>query len=322
MASAAPSVVLVTGVSRYLGARLAARLSDDPAIARVIGVDRVAPGRTGVPLGRTEFVRADIGHPLIATVLDHARVDTVVHAAGAVEATGAGQAAATAALLDACRRTHSLRGLVVLSSTDVYGASSRDPAVFTEQMQPASDPPSGPSRAAGELEAQVRSFARQRPDVAVASARLAPLVGRGVDSRFLRYLRRSWAATALGFDPRVQLLHEYDAVEAVARLALARTRGPVNVAGAGVLTLSQALRIAGNVPVPLPGGAGAYGESALLRFGRVVDTGRLTADVGYRPRYTTVEALYAAVDGRPGRGGMARLASAALAGAQRLVGAP
>ena len=44
-----PNVVLVTGVSRYLGSRLAGRLAADPAIDRVIGVDTVAavPGRPG-----------------------------------------------------------------------------------------------------------------------------------------------------------------------------------------------------------------------------------------------------------------------------------
>ena len=38
-----PAVVLVTGVSRYLGSALAAVLQADPAIERVIGVDTVPP---------------------------------------------------------------------------------------------------------------------------------------------------------------------------------------------------------------------------------------------------------------------------------------
>ena len=40
-----PAVVLVTGVSRYLGGRLAALLAADPTIERVIGVDTVPPPR-------------------------------------------------------------------------------------------------------------------------------------------------------------------------------------------------------------------------------------------------------------------------------------
>ena len=38
-----PAVVLVTGVSRWLGGALAAELAADPAIERVIGVDTVPP---------------------------------------------------------------------------------------------------------------------------------------------------------------------------------------------------------------------------------------------------------------------------------------
>ena len=42
-------VVLVTGVSRYLGGRMAQILTQDPGVDRVIGVDVVAP-RPAEPL--------------------------------------------------------------------------------------------------------------------------------------------------------------------------------------------------------------------------------------------------------------------------------
>ncbi|HVT21390.1 MAG TPA: NAD-dependent epimerase/dehydratase family protein, partial [Mycobacteriales bacterium] len=80
-------VVLVTGVSRYLGGRLAAQLSDDSSIERLIGVD-VVPPRTDV--GRTEFVRADIRNPIIAKVIASAEVDTVVHMSVIATPFGAG----------------------------------------------------------------------------------------------------------------------------------------------------------------------------------------------------------------------------------------
>src|SRR5437016_14569974 len=75
-----PNVVLVTGVSRFLGGHLAARLAANPAVERVLGVDTAPPGRDLLRrMGRTEFVRADIRNPLIAKVIAGARVDTVVH---------------------------------------------------------------------------------------------------------------------------------------------------------------------------------------------------------------------------------------------------
>ena len=78
----APSIVLVTRVSRFLGGHLAARLAADPSIERVLGVDTVPPGPDLCRrMGRAEFIRADIRNPLIAKVIARADVDTVVHAA-------------------------------------------------------------------------------------------------------------------------------------------------------------------------------------------------------------------------------------------------
>lgn len=55
-------VVLVTGVSRYFGARVASALQADPALDRVIAVDAQPPPRSmeGASLGRTEFARIDM----------------------------------------------------------------------------------------------------------------------------------------------------------------------------------------------------------------------------------------------------------------------
>jgi hypothetical protein len=60
----------------------------------------------------------------------------------------------------------------------------------------------------------------------------------------------------------------------------------------------------------------------LLQFGRVVDTTRLTTEVGYVPRYTSAEAIYTFADARPGLSGLTGLAVGALAGAQRVLRIP
>jgi UDP-glucose 4-epimerase len=138
---AAERVVLVTGVSRYLGGRLANLLQADPQVARVIGVDVVPPR---IDLGRTEFVRADIRNPIIAKVIASAAVDTVVHMSVIATPFGAGGRATmkeinvigTMQLLAACQKAPSIRNLVVKSTTAVYGSSPRDPAMFTEDQEP------------------------------------------------------------------------------------------------------------------------------------------------------------------------------------------
>jgi UDP-glucose 4-epimerase len=77
--------------------------------------------------------------------------------------------------------------------------------------------------------------------------------------------------------------------------------GTYNVAGPGVLALSQAIRRAGRVAVPVlePGLSGAVGFARVLGFGRygldqvdlfvhgrVVDTTRLITEYGFTPRST------------------------------------
>ena len=81
------STVLVTGVSRYVGAEFARELSRDPRVDRVIGVDLLEPR---YPLGAAEFVRADIGNPLVGKVIAQAGVDTVVHLSVSADDVGDG----------------------------------------------------------------------------------------------------------------------------------------------------------------------------------------------------------------------------------------
>ncbi len=132
----------------------------------------------------------------------------------------------------------------------------------------------------------------------MTTLRLATLVGPGVDSWLTRCLAGPVVAAAGGFDPRVQLLHEHDAVEALVHATrTARPRMPrvVNVAGSGVLALSQVLRLAHVLRVPVP----APLVDRRLQFAPVVDTTRLERELGYRPRYTTLEAAVRAPAHRP-----------------------
>lgn len=307
--SGAPGVVVVTGVGRYLGAHVAARLAADPRIERVIGVDAPDSGTEFTDLlDRVERIRVDNDslHGLLAD-LD---VDAVVHLAlvsspdpqhGGRSAMKDQNVIGTMHLLAACQRAPRLRKIVVRSSTAAYGVSFRDPAVFTEETEPREVPRGGFGRDILDLEGYVRGFRRRRPDVTATVLRFAPFIGSTADTTLTRYFAQPFVPTVFGRDPRLQFLHFDDALEVLHRSIVEDHPGTYNVAGPGVLSLSQAIRRAGRVAVPVlePGlsgaaalartmGFGRYGldQVDLFVHGRVVDTSRLEQEYGFTPRST------------------------------------
>ncbi len=300
-------VVMVTGVSRYLGGRFAQLLQADPDVTRVIGVDAVPPKQD---LGDAEFVRADIRNPVIGKVISQAEVDTVVHMAVLATPRDAGGRAmmkeinviGTMQLLAACQKAPSVAKLVVKSSTAVYGSSPLDLAMFTEDQEPNALASSGYAKDSAEVEGYVRGFARRRPDVDVTTLRFANFVGPRMQTALTAYFSLPVVPTVLGFDPRLQFVHERDGLEVLWRATMSDYPGTFNVAGPGVMTLSQAIRRTGRPSLPLPQPAAPWIGQALRRlgvadfspeqirfltYGRVVDTSRLQQVMGITPHYST-----------------------------------
>ncbi len=159
-----------------------------------------------------------------------------------------------------------------------------------------------------EVEQYVRGFARRRPDVRVCTFRFANIVGPGMRTGMTAYLTMPVVPTVMGFDPRMQFVHEDDAVEVSRRAVLQRTSGTFNVAGRGTIVLSQVLQMLGRPAVPLPAGLlPAFGRSLsrgswadfsrdqirYLRSGRVLDTSAVAAELGFTGVYSTRQALEA-----------------------------
>ncbi|RZQ64305.1 NAD-dependent epimerase/dehydratase family protein [Amycolatopsis suaedae] len=316
------NVVLVTGVGGELGGKLLARLGNNPEFERVIGVDTTPPAKAVLHrIGNAEFVRADIRNPLIAKVISTAKVDTVVHASTTCHPAGPGRRAlikevnviGTMRLLAACQRSPRVRKLVVKSTAAVYGAGSRSPAVFTEDSELIPTSSSGYAKDAVEMEGYVRGMSRRRPDITVSLLRFTNLIGPEMDTVLARYFALPVVPTVLGYDARIQLLHSADALAVLEQATRDDLPGVFNVGADGVLTLSQAVRRAGRVELPVPRGVvpsvgkvlrGARvvdfsaDQLRLLNFGRVVDNTKLKESFGYIPRWTTREAFDDYVQGR------------------------
>jgi UDP-glucose 4-epimerase len=139
----------------------------------------------------------------------------------------------------------------------------------------------------------------------VTILRCANVLGPSVDTSHTRMFSLPAIPMILGFDPRYQFAHEDDVVHALEHSAFNDLPGIYNVAGDGVLALSEVIGLLGKRPLPIlpPWGTGlAVGPLRRLglrvpdemlnqlRFGRGVDNRRLKA-TGFRYQYTSREAV-------------------------------
>jgi UDP-glucose 4-epimerase len=302
--------ILVTGLSTYWGGRLAQALEQDPDVEVIIGVDSVDPTRE---LERTEFVRVGTQHALLRRIVDAAEIDTVVDSRLVVDSTTTSSRLAhennvigTMNILASCSGpSSSVRKLVFKSSAHFYGTAQDDPAFFTEQMGRPHAPTTHIERDILDAEAAVAEFAEQNPDTTVSVLRCTNVLGPDVQTSHRALLGLPVVPMILGFDPRYQFVHEDDVVEALAHALREELPGIYNVAGDGVLALSEVAGLLGKTYVPLlpPWGTGLAAALARrlgmpvppemlsqLRFGRGLDNRKFKA-TGFTYRYTTRETV-------------------------------
>ena len=309
----APRVVVVTGVARFLGAAVAARLAGDDRIERVIGIDgdravgrdRRVPARpcrgraggsafagigsrdphrepgSGRPHGRGVRRRPERRRPLGDERAERHRHDA---AAGGLPAGARAEEDRDAVVHRGVRRDLPRSGGLHRVHRAARGAARRvRPGHPRHRGLPARIPP--PPARRDDHDAAVRAVhrgARQHhPD---------PLL------RPSRRCRPCWAAT-----------HDCSSCTSTTRSrccyrsVIEDHPGTFNVAGAGTITLSQAVRRAGRIAIPvlepamsaLAGFARGVGprdfsldQLDLFVHGRVVDTTRLIEEFGFEPRST------------------------------------
>jgi UDP-glucose 4-epimerase len=302
--------ILVTGLSTYWGGRLAQALEAFPEIETIIGVDNEEPT---VELERTEYVKVGAQHALLRRVVEAAEIDTVVDTRLIVDSITTRPSLAhesnvigTMNILAACSGAGSpVRKVVFKSSAHYYGCEQDDPAFFDEAMKRPHPPRTSIERDIVEAEGSLRDFAERHPAVTVSTLRFANVLGPDVRTSHTALLSLPAVPMILGFDPRYQFVHEDDVVHALEHAVLDRLPGVYNVAGDGVLALSEVAGLLGKPYAPvLPFWGTGLAAAALrrvgvdippealnqLRFGRGLDNRRYKA-TGFRYGYTSREAV-------------------------------
>ena len=208
-------------------------------------------------------------------------------------------------LLVAARQAR-IRKIVMGSLRLLYGAHPSNPN-FLREHQPLRATKREPFFADKiEAEAELGRFVERTEGVTVTVLRTAPILGPTVDNYLSRYLSRRAVMTMMGFDPLLQLLHEVDAISAF-KLAVDRdVPGTFNICGDGVLPLSTVIKLAGRVAMPVPHPIAEPLNTLAwmaqlspvpstflpyLRFLCVADGARAESVMGFRPAFTTREAL-------------------------------
>jgi UDP-glucose 4-epimerase len=290
-------------------------LEEDDRVARIVVIDIKSP--SGAPPGAGRKTRAydvDLTQPTaearLAEILAAERVDTLVHLAFLSSPSHAAawahelESVGTMHLLVAARHAQ-VQKLVLWSQTLLYGAHPSNPNFLAERH---------PLRASKEgffadkiaAEAEAQRFDQRAPGSVVTILRTAPILGPTVNNFLTRYLARKLVPTMMGFDPLVQFVHEIDAIAAF-KLAIDRdVPGTFNIVGDGVLALSTVIKLAGRIAVPIPhpvaetfvqlGWLAQVAEAPpsflkYLRFLCVADGQKARDEMGFRPAYTSREAL-------------------------------
>ena len=309
-----PGRVLITGVSNPLGAEVARRLA--PQVPHLFGCDVADPVSA---LEEMDFVHADTRLSVIGKLVRQLRIDTVVHLAVMVDSPRDERSIhetdviGTMNVLVGCAAPSSpVRRLVVKSSQAIYGAGAGDPSFFSEEMINWDKLASGITRDLLEMEQLVSEFALRTDGCGVTVLRLGYRVSE--DTSLARFLSLPIVPVFTGFDPRLQLLHEEDAAEAIVRATDRDHPGAFNVAGDGVILLSQAIDIMGGRPAPIlpPYGRwiSRFGLKLFARvdlpahladfitFGSVMDCSRLESVFGWKPSYSSRQTMDALALGR------------------------
>lgn len=306
--------VLITGAAGWTGGNLARHLESRSDV-EVFAVDNKDPR---VPFS-SDFRRLSLDRLTLARYVIDIRPNVVFHLQSIHPTSEHGRnteaeerIVGALALFGAIERLDTVEKVIVKSDTGFYGASPRNPSVLGETTRPQGKP-SRFQRDLSEMERFIAEAATRHPNTQFSVLRFAPIFGPRIKNPISRYLTLPSVPTLMGFDPRLQFIHENDAVAALEHAADHDVAGTFNVAAPGQMYLSRVLRLGRRIPQPLPGrlfdgavsGLSRVNISVpdhlkgLLKHGRVTDTTRMTQILGFEPSFACRQTVLNAYGHRP-----------------------
>jgi nucleoside-diphosphate-sugar epimerase len=315
--------VAVTGPTGDIGISAVSALDRDPDIGRVIGMARRPFDPSDQGWTKVEYRQGDI--------LDRAAVDAlvadadiVVHLAfiimGSREDSARVNLAGTRNVFEATVAAHRPRRLVYTSSVAAYGYHSDNPVPITEEVPTRGSPEhyySEQKSACEAILAEITSGSELEVFVlrpCIVAGPKAPALAEAMPWNRLpdavRQVSQAVPALKPPFpDPGtpVQLVHHDDVAAAIALAATTSApAGAYNLAGDGVLSMSDVGAALGARPLPVPRLVVSAASEVIARLpfvpsalewlhaGRtstVMDTSKAKSQLGWTPEYTAAETL-------------------------------
>ncbi len=308
------AVLAVTGASGYLGQGLITRLKGEEVFRHVIGLD-VRPPRSTEGI---DFIRMDVRDPALGDFLEKNNVTHVVHLAFVVNPSHNPRleheidVGGTRNLLLACEKAR-VKKVVVASSIAAYGWHADNPLPIPETypLRGNGDFPYAMNKAV--VEGLLKEFSSAHPDCELVILRICNVLGPHVQNAISAGIEAPVILGIRGLDPFLAFTHEEDMNEILFQTLTKRASGAYNVAGEGMIRLSEMARIARRRFVRLPGilvrsllntlvffrlipfGAGQLG---FVTHSCVPDISRLKRELGYIPRYSSRETFCEFVERR------------------------
>ncbi|MEA2419617.1 MAG: UDP-glucose 4-epimerase [Thermoleophilaceae bacterium] len=308
--------VVVTGASGNVGTSVLRSLTADPAVESVLGLCRRVPRAS---FAKVEWRAVDVANSPLRPHFDGA--DAVIHLAWLIQP-ARDQALVRSVNVDGSARVFAATAaagvgtLVYASSVGAYGPGPKDRRV-DESWPTTGIQTSFYSRHKAEVERLLDRFEDEHERTRVVRLRPALIFKREAASGIRRLfagplLPGSLLRPALiGVVPDVdrlvfQAVHSYDVGDAYRLAVLGDASGPFNIAAEPVVDPSELARILGARRVPVP--ASVLRTAAAISFklrlqpsepgwidmaldGPLMDVTRAHEQLGWRPRYSSRDAL-------------------------------
>jgi len=308
-------VLGLTGSFGYIGRRLLERLKRSEDFERVLCTDIIEP-KEKLP-ERFEYHHCDIldGEKL-HRIFKEGKVDTVLHLAFIAnpirnrEFEHEVDIAGTRNVLNACESL-GVRKLVVTSSDCAYGFFPDTPDYLTEDAPLRATPGFPYAENKVEMEKIVAEFAERVKSCSVVVIRPCTVFGPNVKNQTSDAMKQPFILGFTGCDPIMQFIHEEDAVEGFYLALVKDVRGAFNLAADEGLRYREMAKVIEKPFLALPVWliyplVEALYRLHLLPFGKAelsyiryplsMSIERIQKELGFRPKYSTAEALRAFMD--------------------------